>query len=495
MATIPAATDALTRDAGRTALKAAGLDQMALSLDYPRAELHDAFRGVPGAFEQTLAAAGWARAAGLPLQINTDGRRRRRRPTWRRWPRWWSELGVVFWEVFFLVPVGRGRSLGGLAAHECERIFDLLYRTQKKGRFIVKVTEAPHYRRHVAQRERQRRGRARPARPAAWPCPRSSPRPRGPATRSGLAPRGVNAGNGFLFVSHRGEIYPSGFLPLAAGNVRTRRPGRRLPQRDGLPRPARSRPAGGRCGRCEYREHLRRLALARATPSPATCFATDPWCVYEPPRAPLTAEGAPMRRCVDTAFDGAGLGAPGGGDDGRAAGGLHRRHVLRVGPRHGRRAAGLLPLAPGSPRCSRCWPRTSSSRRSSATRGTGTTSGSCWRTRASCCCSAGRSVAARGPRRPTRARRGRDRRPAWSCRARRCTWGCPTASHAMRARGLRRSSAPAPDARLAVPGTEAALVVEEYRPHVRLSDVWAEGVEGQSGAPALHFTLRRPRPA
>jgi MoaA/NifB/PqqE/SkfB family radical SAM enzyme len=70
MATIPAATNRLTEDVVRR-LKEAGLRQMALSLDFPTAEQHDSFRGVPGAYRKTMQAVGWAHRHGLPLQINT----------------------------------------------------------------------------------------------------------------------------------------------------------------------------------------------------------------------------------------------------------------------------------------------------------------------------------------------------------------------------------------------------------------------------------------
>lgn len=290
VATIPAATDALT-PALVGSFKDAGLDQMALSLDYPRAELHDAFRGVPGAFAKTLAAAGWARAASLPLQINTTVAAETA-PYLEEMAALVEELGVVFWEVFFLVPVGRGEVLGGLQAHEAERIFDLLYRTQKKGRFIVKVTEAPHYRRHVAQRERHAAGlRGRPAQGVSMPDLLTTSE--GPGHTVGLAPRGVNAGNGFLFVSHRGEIFPSGFLPQSAGNVRARELGDAyrnsevfLSLRD-LDR------LEGRCGRCEYRQ-ICGGSRSRAFALTGNLFATDPWCVYEPRSAdePRSQEGS-----------------------------------------------------------------------------------------------------------------------------------------------------------------------------------------------------------
>ena len=280
VATIPAATEQLTFE--RLAeLKDAGLDQIAFSLDFPRADLHDGFRLAAGAFDRTIQAAGWARQLGLPLQINTTvcGETA---PYLAELGHFVGNLGVVFWEVFFLVPVGRGTALSGLAAHECERIFDLLYRTQKRGRFIVKVTEAPHYRRHVAQRERHAAGqRGRPAPGMNMPALLTTSE--GPGHTVGLAPRGVNAGNGFLFVSHRGEIFPSGFLPFPAGNVRTHDLAevyRCSPVFQQLRDPER---LSGRCGRCEYRS-ICGGSRSRALALTGDLFATDPWCVYEPPR-------------------------------------------------------------------------------------------------------------------------------------------------------------------------------------------------------------------
>jgi len=276
VATIPAATDCLTR-ALVFDLKASGLEQMALSLDQPRADLHDAFRGVPGAFDKTMAAVEWAHEAGLPLQINTTicGATA---PYFEEMAALVEKLGIVFWEVFFLVPVGRGALLPSLTAEQCERLFETIYRIQKKGTFIVKVTEAQHYRRYVAQRE------AAPVQsgpsPLA-PMPALLTTSEGPGHTVGLAPRGVNAGNGFLFVSHRGEIFPSGFLPLAAGNVR----------QDSLADVYRNSPLFkrlrdpeallGRCGRCEYRS-ICGGSRSRAYALTGDAFRTDPWCGYEP---------------------------------------------------------------------------------------------------------------------------------------------------------------------------------------------------------------------
>jgi radical SAM protein len=268
MATIPAATEQLTFE--RLAeLADAGLDQVAFSLDFPRADLHDGFRLAAGAFDRTIQAAGWARQLGLPLQINTTvcGETA---PYLAELGHFVGNLGVVFWEVFFLVPMGRGKLLRGLSPLECERAFRTLWEIESKGRFVLKVTEAPQYRRWVAQHAAAEH--ARPAAVAHAPI--------------GLSPKSVNSGKGFLFVSHLGEIFPSGFLPTPAGNVRTTplaaayresQVFRELRDADNL---------RGRCGRCEFRATCGG-SRARAFALTGDAAATDPWCAYVP-QAPIT---------------------------------------------------------------------------------------------------------------------------------------------------------------------------------------------------------------
>lgn len=291
-ATIPAATDALTAEL-ICRLKDAGLDQLALSLDFPEAALHDAFRGVPGAFERTMRAASWAHGAGLPLQINTTVCADTL-PYLDRMAAFVERLGIVFWEVFFLVPTGRGSVMGGLRPEQCERVFALLHGVQEKSSFILKVTEAPHYRRHVAQRVRRATGHhGRP--PGAVEMPSLLTTSEGPGHTVGLAPRGVNAGNGFLFVSHRGEVFPSGFLPVSVGSVRERHLAdiyRSAPLLRALRDPDRLK---GRCGYCEFRE-ICGGSRSRAHALTGDPFATDPWCAYQPARPDVPrVEAAPRR--------------------------------------------------------------------------------------------------------------------------------------------------------------------------------------------------------
>jgi len=279
MATIPAATPLLTEEVVDR-LKRAGLSQMALSLDFPTAEQHDAFRGVPGAFAKTMQAIDWAHARDLPLQINTtlSGRSL---PYLEAMVDLVKRLDVVFWEVFFLVPMGRGVDLGGLTAEQCESIFEVLYRTQKEVDFLVKITEAPHYRRYAAQQE-ARHGAA-PAHPGRR-LPKLLMRTEGPGHSIGLAPQGVNAGNGFVFVSHTGDIMPSGFLPIPAGNIRAATLASVYRDSDlfrALRRPAHFK---GVCGVCEY-NGICGGSRARAYALTGDYLESDAWCSYTPPAA------------------------------------------------------------------------------------------------------------------------------------------------------------------------------------------------------------------
>ena len=269
--TIPAATPRLTPEAV-CALKQAGLDQMALSLDASSAEAHDRFRQVAGAFQRTMEAVRWAHAVKLPLQINSvisarsfadvDGL-----------ISLVQTLGIVFWEVFFLVPMGRGSELAGLDADQYEAVFEKLHRLSRTASFHVKVTEALHYRRYCLQH-----GQDRPT-TAAFHGRQMHRGPIVPASRA------VNAGNGHLFISSTGNVYPSGFLPLDAGNVRdaTLQELYQTSLFQALRDPDRLK---GRCGRCEYRV-VCGGSRARAYALTGDFLAEDPCCSYQPPGALL----------------------------------------------------------------------------------------------------------------------------------------------------------------------------------------------------------------
>lgn len=271
MATIPAATPLLTR-AVVQALRDAGLDQMALSLDASTPEAHDRFRGVAGAFQKTMEAIQWAQGVPLPVQINTVMSRHNLEDV-DRLIALVQRLGIVFWEVFFLVPVGRGAQLPGLSAEEYEQVFAKLYDVARRASFTVKITEAPHFRRYDCERRLRDAGGDADAGPSLRDGVERPP--------IGASPRAVNAGRGFAFVAYNGDVYPSGFLPLSAGNIRSiplRTIYRLSPLMQALRDPDRLK---GRCGLCEYR-CICGGSRSRAYAVTGDYLAEEPCCAYQP---------------------------------------------------------------------------------------------------------------------------------------------------------------------------------------------------------------------
>ena len=272
---IPAVTPALTA-ARLVELKSAGLDQVAFSLDSADPIEHNQFRRTPGVFEHTLEMLDEASAVGLRTQINSLINVHNA-ASLDALIGLVESLGLVFWEVFFLVPTGRGKTLPLLTAQAFEAAFEKIHELSLRARFIVKVTEAPHYRRFVIEKKG---GAAN----GSLALPPELRKEMGPDGAIGHAPRGVNAGKGFLFVSSTGEIYPSGFLPIEVGNVRrdalagVYRESRLMKQ---LRDPAFLK---GKCGRCPYND-LCGGSRARAYALTGDPFSEDPCCVYEPQAA------------------------------------------------------------------------------------------------------------------------------------------------------------------------------------------------------------------
>ena len=280
--TIPAGTDRLTRQRVQ-GLKDAGCDQMAVSFDGSNREIHDSFRQVEGSYDKTIAGANYAREIGIPLQVNT---------CFCEWnfddfdniAKLVEDLGIVFWEVFFLVPTGRGSELKGFSAERYEEIFAKLYELQQRVSFIIKVTEAPHYRRYVMQQTKSG---------PQGPGPRTRDliaRPSGPGGSVGMAPKAVNSGTGFCFVAYNGDVYPSGFLPVTGGSIR-KQPLADIYRDSPIFREMREPSIlKGRCGRCEYVD-VCGGSRSRAFAITGDYLAEDPCCIYESQPQTLTKSG------------------------------------------------------------------------------------------------------------------------------------------------------------------------------------------------------------
>lgn len=262
----PSTTPTVTRDVVQR-FKELGIAAMGISLDGPTAELHDAFRGVDGTFAHSMNALGWAREFHIPVQINTtvtgetlphlaamyELLSREAAPPVRRW------------SLFLLVPVGRGTELGIPDAQEVENLFQWVYDTAKDAPFHVSTVEAPHYRRYWIQRKLAEGMTAEELQRSAM--------------RMGF---GVRDGNGVIFISHQGEVYPAGFLPFPLlGNVRERPLSDLYRNSPALSELRNMDRLDGKCGVCEFRWACGG-SRARAYSMTGDLMGSDPFCAYEP---------------------------------------------------------------------------------------------------------------------------------------------------------------------------------------------------------------------
>lgn len=239
-------------------IAAAGVPRVSVSLDFPTAEAHDAFRGVKGAFEASVRGIAALRKAGVEVQVNTTVTKLNRHLL----PELCDlavRLDVQALHPFLLVPTGRGADLAReeLSAAEYEETLRWICRTALASPLEFKPTDAPQYQRIVRQMSVPLR-----------------------------CSKGCLAGTGFAFVSHVGDVQPCGYFDLAVGNVRER-PFSRIwcesPVLDDLRHPERLK---GKCGVCEYKA-VCGGCRARALAKTGDYLAEEPSCVHVPDRTLL----------------------------------------------------------------------------------------------------------------------------------------------------------------------------------------------------------------
>lgn len=267
----PTAT-ALPTTARLEKVRDAGIRRIALSLDAPRAEIHDSFRQVQGSWQRTMDILHRAQAIGVSVQVNTTVAKHNVDILDEMIP-FLQEVGAVQWSLFFLVPTGRAQASNMISPEEHERVFNWLYDLSKNSPFDIKSTAAPMYRRVAIERKRAEQVDGTPVtfQGAGFQYADGLNRPT----------RGVNDGNGFLFISHIGEIQPSGFLPITAGNVRTDDVVdvyRHSQLFTDLRSPDKIK---GRCGICEYRD-VCGGQRGRAYGITGDYLESDPACIYVP---------------------------------------------------------------------------------------------------------------------------------------------------------------------------------------------------------------------
>ncbi|MGM8215376.1 TIGR04053 family radical SAM/SPASM domain-containing protein [Bacillaceae bacterium W0354] len=272
----PSATPNVTKEAIQKA-KDVGLARWAFSLDGPTAEIHDHFRGTKGSFDLTMKSIEYLHELEIPIQINTVISRYNV-DVLDEMAKVVEDLNCVLWSVFFLVPTGRGQEKDMISPAEHEQVLRWLYQVSKRVPFDIKTTAAQHYRRVVIQHKMREHTNEHDQIAYEDALMKGTT---GSIDGLGRAPKGVNDGNGFVFISHIGDVYPSGLLPVKAGNVRENGLAdiyRNSPIFKALRDPDQYK---GKCGVCEFR-HVCGGSRSRAYAVTGDYLESEPYCVYIP---------------------------------------------------------------------------------------------------------------------------------------------------------------------------------------------------------------------
>lgn len=241
-------------------MKASGIKMISLSLDGSTPQIHDLFRQVPGAFDLAMKNIKYAKKGSMAFRINTTVTKHNIGDL-SAIQQLAVEVGAKEWDVFMLVPTGRGKITMEITPEQYENTLHRIYDLSESSPIPIKMTCAPQYVRVAAQRQKT-----------------SS---RGPY---GFG-RGCMAGNGFCFISHVGDVFGCGFLPVVAGNVREKKfseiyqkslPFTALRDNNSL---------SGKCGRCDFKDGCGGCR-ARALSVHGSYFDEEPYCTYNPSEQP-----------------------------------------------------------------------------------------------------------------------------------------------------------------------------------------------------------------
>ncbi len=257
-------------------MKEVPISRLAVSLDFPVAELQDDFRGKKGAFEEALAGIRIARRAGISIQINSTITKLNV-DLLERTLALAQEVGAVAFHPFLLVPTGRGKDLESveLSPEEYEKTLNWIYDKQMElgDSMFFKPTDAPHYMRVMKQRQKQG-----DIIPASTPTGHGST---GGHPSMNSVTRGCLAGTGFCFISHRGSVQGCGYFDLEAGNLRDRSFSQIWNSSKLFCEVRDVSNLKGKCGICEYKR-ICGGCRARAYEATGDYLEAEPYCIYEP---------------------------------------------------------------------------------------------------------------------------------------------------------------------------------------------------------------------
>lgn len=258
-----------------------GIKRVSISFDGVDAPTHDRFRGLPGSFEAAIAGFKALRQVGMPVQINTTVANHNKAQL-DGIVQLAKDLDAVALHLFLLVPVGCGMQIAAeqmISAQEYERVLNWLYdMEQAEPQLQLKATCAPHYFRVMhTRRAEERRSGAQAELPASYDR-QVHGHPNG---QMHAATKGCLAGTGVCFISHRGEVFPCGYLPVEAGNIHQSRFGDIWEQSPLFAELRNPEVLEGKCGICQFKT-LCSGCRARAYGLTNNYLAEEPFCAYQP---------------------------------------------------------------------------------------------------------------------------------------------------------------------------------------------------------------------
>jgi heme b synthase len=245
---------------------AAGFQRVAISIDGADAETHDRFRGIPGSFARALSGFLRLRRRGMSMQINSTLARHNAAQREKLYELALA-VGADALHIFMLVPVGCGVQISAdnqLPAEEYESILNWFYDKAKEGKLQTKATCAPHYYRIMRQRAKAEGVKLSFA-----------------THGMDAVTRGCLAGSAVCFVSHKGEVYPCGYLPVIAGNVLQQSFSEIWEKSSVFAELRDTSNLTGKCGCCEYK-NVCEGCRARAFGETGNYLAEEPYCNYIP---------------------------------------------------------------------------------------------------------------------------------------------------------------------------------------------------------------------
>lgn len=253
-----------------------GLSRIVLSIDGSVPEIHEAGHGIAGTFALTLLAASLAKQAGLAIEINTLITKANAADL-DAIADLIHTMDIVRWNLYFLVPL-RSSHADAITAAEAEQLFATIDAIRQREPFAIRVVEAPQYRRFRLQRSLD--ARLDNAANADW-SDFSGYETDGNSGLRDVMDSALDGANGFVFISHAGDVRASEFLPFSAGNLRYRSLGSIYRASDLFVALRDQKNLQGKCGHCEFRR-ICGGSRARAWATEWNVFADDPLCSYDP---------------------------------------------------------------------------------------------------------------------------------------------------------------------------------------------------------------------